>query len=203
VHDAVTQTLAVQVAGDVHVPQLTERAAPQLSVPANELQFLPCRLQNTASVSGAQPQTFGPPPPHVAGAVQLGQVTEARSAPQLSTTLVRVPQFLPSRVQSAVSPSGLQVHALAEQTLGAVHVPQLTVRPTLQLSFAVTLSQVLPSRAQNAASVSLAQPQTFGVPPPPHVPEAQVPQLTDRPTPQLSVPVTVPHLPLQNAVSPW
>jgi hypothetical protein len=101
----------------------------------------------------------------------------------------------------------VQAHTLAEQTLGAAHVPQFTVRLTLQLSFAVTPLQVLPSRAQNVASVSPVQPQTFAVPPPPQVlGEVQAPQLTDRPTPQLSVPVTVPqflpYLVLQNVVLP-
>ena|SRR5687767_6830006 len=38
-----------------------------------------------------------------------------------------------------------------------------------QLSAAVTVPQFLPSRVQNAAGVSLVQPQTFGVPPPPQV----------------------------------
>jgi hypothetical protein len=110
VHDAVPQTLAVpppaQVAGDVHVPQLMVRATPQLSVPAKESQFLPCRLQNTASVSGAQPQTFGPPPPQITPVPEhVPHEATVRRVPQLSITLVRPPQFLPSRLQSAPSPS--------------------------------------------------------------------------------------------------
>jgi hypothetical protein len=56
---------------------------------------------------------------------------------------------------------------------GAVHVPhEPTVRDDPQLSVAVTLPQFLPRLEQSVASVSgvqLLPPQTFVVPPPPHV----------------------------------
>jgi hypothetical protein len=75
-----------------------------------------------------------------------------------------------------------------------VHVPQeLTVRFTLQLSLAVTLPHSLPSRKQNAASVSGAHVQTLS---PPHTwADVHVPhEPTVRLTPQLSVAVTLPQV---------
>jgi hypothetical protein len=63
-----------QVCGAVHVPQLTVRATPQLSVPASMPQLAPPRrAQNCVLVSAVQPHTFGMlPPPHVVGAIQTG-----------------------------------------------------------------------------------------------------------------------------------
>jgi hypothetical protein len=57
----------------------------------------------------AVPQTFEvPPPPQVAGEVQVPQLVTVRDVPQLSFA-VTVPQFLPTRVQNAGSVSGVQV----------------------------------------------------------------------------------------------
>src|SRR5207244_1908772 len=92
---------------------------------------------------------------------------------------------------------GVQPQTLAvpppPQVCGAVHVPHETVRGWLQLSSAVTPPQVLPSRRQNATSVSgvhtptqvLLAPQLWGA--------VQLPQLTMRGTPQLSVALTGPQ----------
>jgi len=75
---------------------------------------------------------------------------------------------------------------------------ELTVRDVPQLSFAVTEPQFLPRRVQNAAVVSGVQPHTLGtegVAPPQLWPvSVQVPQLTVRLEPQLSVAVTVPQV---------
>jgi hypothetical protein len=85
--------------------------------------------------------------------------------------------------------------------LGAVHVPHEAVRVVPQLSAAVTLPQVLPSRVQNAASVSAVQPHTLVAL---HVCGAvHVPHDAVREVPQLSFAVTLPQvLPsrAQNAV---
>jgi hypothetical protein len=71
----------------------TVRGAPQLSVPDTEPQFLPCRVQKAASVSGVQPQTLDVPrPPHVWGAVHAPQ-SAVRALPQLSAPVTE-PQFL-------------------------------------------------------------------------------------------------------------
>jgi hypothetical protein len=121
---------------------------------------------------------------------------------------VTVPQFLPIRAQKAASVSAIQPQTLlAPQVWGAVHVPhEATVREMPQLSFAVTPPQFLPSREQNAPSLSVVQLHTFGVPLPPHVDgEVHVPhEATVRPDPQLSLAVTpaqfFPSLE-QNAVS--
>ena len=63
------------------------------------------------------------------------------------------------------------------QVAGEVHVPhEATVRDVPQLSVAVRLPQFLPSREQNAASVSGVhdEPQTLAVPAPPQVRPAEV-----------------------------
>src|SRR5262245_23977038 len=87
------------------------RATPQLSVPVTEPQFLPRRVQKAALVSGVPeppPQTLGvPPPPQVAGAVQVPHELTMREAPQLSAA-VTLPQFLPRREQKVVFDSGVQ-----------------------------------------------------------------------------------------------
>jgi hypothetical protein len=93
--------------------------------------------------------------------------------------------------------------------LGAVQVPhEVTERELPQLSFAVTLPQFLPTRVQNAASVSAVHggiPQTLAVTAPQVCGEVQVPhEVTVRLVPQLSAAVTLPQfLPMrpQNAVS--
>lgn len=61
-----------------------------------------------------------------------------------------------------------------------VHVPQFTERETRQRSVPVTVPHVLPSREQNAGSLSL-QPQTLGtlgLPPPQVCGDVHVPQFT-------------------------
>lgn len=74
-------------------------------------------------------------------------------------------------------------------------MPQSAVRLVPQLSAAVTESQFLPRRAQKAVLVSGPQPQTFGVPAPPHDSGAvQLPQSAVRETPQLSAAVRLPHV---------
>jgi hypothetical protein len=81
------------------------------------------------------------------------------------------------------------------QVFGEVHVPHERLRDTPQLSVVATVPQFLLSWAQSWASLSCVQPQTFAVPPPPHVCGAvHVPQFTVRAMPQLSVTPTMPHV---------
>jgi hypothetical protein len=126
-----------------------------------------------------------------------------RDAPQLSLA-VTLPQFLPSRVQNTGSVSAVQPHTFATDGVapphvcGKVHDPQFTlVRLVPQLSAAVTVPQFLPSRVQNAGSVSAVQPHTFatdGVAPPHVCGEAHVPhEATVRLVPQLSLAVRLPQ----------
>jgi hypothetical protein len=164
-----------QVWGAVQVPQdATERAAPQLSVPATAPQFFPRRVQKPESVSGVQPQTFAvPPPAQVWGAVQAPHDVTVREAPQLSV-VVRVPQFFVNSVHSAESETGVHPQTLVApapaHVRGAVQVPHdVTVRCVPQLSAAVTDPQFFASRVQNAGSVSAVHPQAFATPPPPQV----------------------------------
>jgi hypothetical protein len=98
-------------------------------------------------------------------------------APQLSAA-VTLPQFFPSRVQNAGLPSYVQPHTFGTDGVapahvcGAVQAPQeVTVRDPPQLSVPDTVPQFLPSRVQNAGSVSAVQPHTFGTDgvAPPHV----------------------------------
>ncbi len=107
----------------------------------------------------ALPPEEGVPPPqtlavHVWLPEQMPQVT-VRFVLQLSVP-VRVPQFLPRRLQKAGSVSGVQT--APPQTLevppppqvwGLVQTPQVTVRFVLQLSDPVTVPQFLPSLEQN------------------------------------------------------
>jgi hypothetical protein len=139
----------------------------------------------------AKPTHFGPRQtlslPQFCGDVHVPQET-VRFVPQLSGA-VTLPQFLLRRVQNAGSDSGTHSHRLeAVHVLGNVHVPQdATVRLTPQLSGAVTLPQVAPSREQNAVSVSDGHTQTLLTV---HVwGNVQVPHETVRPTPQLSAAV--------------
>jgi hypothetical protein len=124
--------------------------------------------------------------------VQVPQLDTVRVAPQLSAP-VTLPQFFPSREQKAALVSGLQAQTLATppppHVCGLVQVPQLdTVRVAPQLSVPVTVPQLFPSREQKVPFVSGEQPQTLGEPPPPHVlGRVQLPQLTVRAVPQLSV----------------
>ena len=135
------------------------RDVPQLSLAVTPPQFLPSREQNAVSVSAEQPQTLAlPPPAHVCGEVHVPHELTVRDVPQLSLA-VTPPQFLPSREQNAVSVSAEQPQTLAlpppAHVCGEVHVPhELTVRDVPQLSLAVTPPQFLPSREQNAVSVS-------------------------------------------------
>jgi hypothetical protein len=97
--------------------------------------------------------------------VHVPHEATVRDVPQLSVS-VTAPQALFMRVQNAVSASATQFtgpHTWpALQTSGAVHVPQEpTVRLALQLSVAVTVPQFLPTREQNAVSVSEAHPHTL------------------------------------------
>src|SRR5512140_96644 len=99
----------------------------------------------------------------------------------------------------AVPPYGVSVqpvtHTFAVQMSDPVHVPHdATVRLVPQLSLAVTLPQFLPSRVQNATSLSAVQPHTLatGGVAPAHVCGAvHVPQFTVLLAPQLSLAVTL------------
>jgi hypothetical protein len=94
-----------------------------------------------------------------------------REAPQLSGAVTLL-QFFPNREQNAVLVSVVQPQTLTAPppphvTPVPLHVPhEATVLLSPQLSVAVTLPQFLPSRAQNAVSVSAVQPQML---PAPHV----------------------------------
>jgi hypothetical protein len=102
-----------QVWGVVHVPQSVVRDVPQLSAAVRLPQFLPCRVQNVALLSGVQPHTFVvPPPPQVWGVVHVPHDVTVRLVPQLSFA-VTPPQFFPSRVQNVASFSPVQPHTLA------------------------------------------------------------------------------------------
>lgn len=204
-----TFTLPVppQVSVPPHVPHATLlRAAPQLSLPLTFPQFFPSRAQKAPLPSGVQPHTFAvPPPPHVVFALQLPHAT-ARGWPQRSVPLP-VPQATPSRAQNCGFVSTcVQEHAPAWQEFvpeQVPHVAMLRCRP--QESNTVSGPQLRAARAHNAASVSGVQPQTPGVPPPPHVPEAQVPHATVRGRPQWSVNVRLPQAPAHNwaSLSGW
>ena len=131
-------------------------------------------------------QTFVP--------VHVPQLDTLRDSPQLSVP-VHPPQTRLQRAHQAASLSGTQAQTLlALQLCGEVQVPQLdTVRGVPQLSLAVTAPQVFASREQNAVFVSGVHAQTFEalqLVPPEHVPQLD----TVRAAPQLSVPVTVPHV---------
>jgi hypothetical protein len=112
-----------------------------------------------------------PAAPHVSPTVvQEPQLVMARSWPQLSRS-ARLPQAYPARAQRAASVSGVQPQTFAvpppPHVCRSVHVPQVAVRVVPQLSAAVRAPQFFPSRPQKAVSLSLVQPHTFGVPPPP------------------------------------
>jgi hypothetical protein len=188
---------APHVVGAAHVPQLAVRDVPQLSTAVTLPQLLPRREQNAASGSPWQPQTFAiPPPAHVCGDVQPAPMLQSgtnRLLPQLSTA-AKLPQFLPSLTQNIRSDS-THPHtfaAMAPQIWGETQVPHDgTVRALPQLSIADTLPQLLPSREQNAASVSDAHTHTFD---PLHVAGGtQVPQSVTRELPQLSGAATTPQ----------
>jgi hypothetical protein len=134
----VPQTFATppppQVAGEVQLPQFTVRDVPQLSGAVTEPQFLPRRVQKAELLSGVQdvPQTFAtPPPPQVAGEVQLPQFT-VRDVPQLSGAVTE-PQFLPRRVQKAELLSGVQ----PPSTMHSAHVEQHWLPRQIRLVFVV------------------------------------------------------------------
>lgn len=185
-----------QLCGDVQVPQLaTVREVPQLSGAVTEPQFAPTLEQKVASFSGTHAQTLVAP--HVSGATHVPQVA-VRPTPQLSLALTE-PQFFPSRAQNATLVSAAQPQTFGTpdppQLWFPVQAPQSAVRLVPQLSAAVTESQFLPSRAQNAVFDSAAQAQVFAVPPPPQVSgDVQVPQSAVREMPQLSALVTLPQV---------
>lgn len=184
-----------------HVPQLaTLRVALQLSItPVSAPQFLPRRVHNAASVSGTHTQApASQPTPEPPQAPQFA----VRGAPQLSLA-VTSPHTFASRVQKPPFDSGAQPQTLLTppppHVCGSVQGPQSMVRPTPQLSIAVTEPHCFMSREQKTWFVSLVQlasPHTPGIPPPPQVSgSAQSPQLaTERVTPHRSSwPLTGPH----------
>jgi hypothetical protein len=81
--------------------------------------------------------------------------------------------------------------------VGAAQLPHEYVLVMPQLSAAVTLPQLFPSRAQNAVEFSDVHvpPHTFGIPSPPQVADpVHVPhEVTVRIVPQLSRAITVPQ----------
>jgi hypothetical protein len=143
-----------------HVPQPAVRATPQLSLAETVPQFLPRREQNAVSFSGMQPHTFGVTAPHVWGAVH---VPHGSVPPQPSDS---DPQFLPSPPHvDAVQPQTF-VAPPPPHVFGDAQAPhEATVRDRPQLSVPKSEPQSLPSRVQNAVSLSAAQPHTFAVPP--------------------------------------
>jgi hypothetical protein len=166
-----------------------------LSVVATEPQFFPRAAQSAASVWGVQPHwLLVPAPPQVLGPEQLPQLATLRGWPHRSTPET-APQAAPRRAQNAaeLSPAQLQVPPL--HVLTPVQLPQEgTERDRPQLSVALSWPQLVPSSAQSCASLSGVQPHWLGVPPPPHVVKlGQAPQLAVRASPQLSVPLKVPH----------
>jgi hypothetical protein len=97
------------------------RDMPQLSKPATMPQLAVCAVQNCWSVSGAQPQTFGvPPPPQVCMPAHVPQLA-VRDTPQLSGAVVLL-QFFPSRVQKVTSVSLVQPQPASPQ-FDATHAP--------------------------------------------------------------------------------
>lgn len=152
-----------------------------------------------------QPHTFEvPPPPQLCTPEQAPQST-VREVPQLSCAVAE-PQFFPRRAQKVGLGSAVQPQALAcvppPQVRGEVQVPQLTERLCPQVSRAVWVPQVAPSREQNCTLVSPGQLQ---VPPVQVLLPLQVPQeATVRERPQLSGAVSGPQervLRAQNAAS--
>jgi hypothetical protein len=138
-----------------------------LSVPRTLPQSFPRRVQNAVSVSAVQPHTLAETAPHVCGEVHVPHDATDRVTPQLSWA-VTPPQFFPSRVQNVASASPVQPHTFAAPPPPHVTpVPEQvphegTVRFVPQLSAAVTLPQLLPSREQNAVLFSATHPQTLG-----------------------------------------
>ena len=187
--------------GDAHVPHETVRETPHVSLAVMEPQVAPALEQKAAVLPPVQPHAFAvPPPPHVSGDAQAPQEV-LRANPQLSVPTT-VPQVAPWAAQKAAVVCGVQPQTFAfplpPQVWGEVHAPQLAVRTRPQLSLPVTEPQLAPDLAQNAASGSEIQPQTFAVPPPAHVcGELHPPHDVVRGRPQLSVAVTVPQ------VAPW
>jgi hypothetical protein len=96
-----------QVSGLLQAPQETLRFLLHESVKVAAPQFFPEAAQSVASPCPVQPHTLGfPPPPHVAGAWQLPQVTTDRALSQLSNSAA-APQSFPRRWQNSRSVSGL------------------------------------------------------------------------------------------------
>ncbi len=146
---------ALQVCGNVHVPQLAERALLQLSFPTTVPQSAPSRAQKDASVSAEQPQTLLEP--HVCAPWQLPQLA-LLGVPQLSLALM-APQFLPRREQNAESLSGVQAThwpALLHCAFAA-HAPQSGVRLAPQRSTTERPPHVQPAAAHSVASDSGSQ----------------------------------------------
>jgi hypothetical protein len=110
-----------QLWGKVHAPQSVVRAVPQLSGAVRLPQSFPRRAQNAGLVSAVQPHTFDvPPPPQVCGAVHVPHEATVRDVPQLSAAVTLL-QFLPSRVQNAVSFSAVQPHSFGTDGVAPPH----------------------------------------------------------------------------------
>src|SRR6266542_5959593 len=80
---------------------------------------------------------------------------------------------------------------LPPQLWGNVHDPQLAVRASWQLSLAATLPQFLPSRMQNALSLSGTQPPSVVPPSPVEPPAPELPL-----DPPVAAPPSSPPLPV-------
>src|SRR4051812_25062693 len=106
----------------------------------------------SASALGGKLSTLGAPhtltvpvPPHVCGSVQVPHEVTWRMSAQLSKAL-RLPQFLPRRMQNAASLSGVQPQVSGvlppPQVCGSMQVPHVaTCLGAAQLSVPLALPQ--------------------------------------------------------------
>src|SRR6476469_3218617 len=103
----------------------------------------------TVCVGAQPPHTFEGP--QLWGDVHVPHDATSRVVPQLSVMPVSAPHVLPRRMHTAASVSGTQAQTFeAWHVCGEVDAPHdSTVREVPQLSFAITVPQPFPSRAQN------------------------------------------------------
>lgn len=151
----------------------------------------------------AEHEFASPEPPQVLGAWQVPQ-EGVLTAPQLSV-VVNVPQSLPCSAHSWASEFWGQTPQRPgvpppPHDFGATQGPQKTVRGTRQESSAVVVPHSTAFTEQMKEAGSSRQTHTLGWPSPPHdFPSVQLPQLTVRERPQLSMPDTRPQLALAAA----
>jgi hypothetical protein len=192
---------APQLSRPLHCPHAAVRGLPQLSLPENWPQLLPCAAQKAASVCGTQPEhtLATPSAPQRAPPAHVPQFT-VRLVPQLSTP-VTTSQFFPNLTQNCASLSAPQLHTFGVPPPPQVRAPlqmtgpQVALRALPHRSVPENDPQSFPAAVQNSTSVSgVHPPQTFGVPPAPHsmFPE-QAPQSTVRSALQLSMSDSLPQ----------